>query len=1202
MNRLPTVYAYPLKAYDDEDNKIVKVLRLCEFVEISLRFAVIVALAELDRPPRAIMPPATLKKLHEWLPKPMLGQWARLSADLSECVRSRGAVVGELYDFTEAVRGVLNEEVGNDCAPSLLALRNALAHAGVREVIAATCLDALEPRVERLRERIGWAEQVHLAGVFDNKRGVLQGPWGEVVEPQSSLGTWPRDCPDGALWLVHDETWLRLWPFARYIAPEGPEAGARNGGTQMYWRWERHEVLYSLLGGDALSGVGTVEESRKFLEIRDRFAPTNELDPVPTSMRDDVSRFVGRKTELGSIREALDKSKHDVLVVLGAPGTGKSTLAAKLVTDLIDLQRFGAGEGESLARLAQPTTVVPYSFKAARDGCSRHAFVSHALAVLEPKRRHRFETGSPLERLSSAVARQHVRAILFVLDGMDEIDRVDPAFVENLRTEIRRIRANRAEGGLLVRWLLFGRKEASLIDAFDESENPTDASPRWVFGKKGLPRMSSKDIRLMIFDGIGPHQARLVRGDKEQANEIVNDFVRKVEQHADGLPIYVRYVIGDVLAGGLDPSTSVPNLPERLEQYHARLLSSHAVGDVAFAKPAVIATLAVAEEPLTEGMVLDLLIHRTVLLPENGLQVLRAALRGLRPVLSIEASSVKGCHGELVYALFHESLREFICAEGSRAAMNGSVELARRSLDWVFETWPNLGMELRRYGSRNIARRLLDRGEGRRLALLLRGNQDDHELRDGTMRAFQNLIARSSPATTNQTVVEFIFELSRRPSGRDADLLVDMLDFARMELGAWVQERLAEPLREVLSAASPTKRFVGAVRVADALNSMGRANEARELLEPLFALARSELNRAISSAPFAMTSWAWHCSPAEAVSVCEEALSTVRRWPHADDGGTGLWEAYVNLSHQRCYAYELEGALRAASEAVDSLPSEMCSFRVPAAHYHRAQRLMRLGRLNDACIALESASNAAVFGGRLTLCYIRAYWAELLGYTRYPECVERAVMDLSELRKEIALGHGSVGLKFACSLLCIGLDAEMEMDSRIVECAQWIERELSERPDTPFWYRRLWAMQLLYRFECRHKQTGAARWLDRTEEVPRFGDAGGRSARPDGYEIATLQYRAEHALAEGELRQALKLAVDAYDLARKRKARLQVPGIARVLEAVAEERSEKERWAAEKRLLTKDEATQILRTWEGLRSPPKRAKRWLCLPAGLARG
>ena len=87
----------------------------------------------------------------------------------------------------------------------------------------------------------------------------------------------------------------------------------------------------------------------------------------------------------------------------------------------------------------------------------------------------------------------------------------------------------------------------------------------------GLPPMSSNDIRGMILEKIGPLKKKLLSNDKEANEIIVNPFIDLVVNKAEGLPLYVKYVIGDVLANRYRVLDGEEILPDSLNAYHEKL-------------------------------------------------------------------------------------------------------------------------------------------------------------------------------------------------------------------------------------------------------------------------------------------------------------------------------------------------------------------------------------------------------------------------------------------------------------------------------------------------------------------------------------------------------------------------------------------------------------------------------------------------------
>ena len=93
--------------------------------------------------------------------------------------------------------------------------------------------------------------------------------------------------------------------------------------------------------------------------------------------------------------------------------------------------------------------------------------------------------------------------------------------------------------------------------------------------RSGVPPMDLADIRGMLLTQLeGPARRRLLRRDHEllETEEFVNDFIAKVAANSQGLPLYVRFVIGDVKSRGTLRHFDPTDLPESLEKFYAHLI------------------------------------------------------------------------------------------------------------------------------------------------------------------------------------------------------------------------------------------------------------------------------------------------------------------------------------------------------------------------------------------------------------------------------------------------------------------------------------------------------------------------------------------------------------------------------------------------------------------------------------------------------
>jgi WD40 repeat protein len=336
----------------------------------------------------------------------------------------------------------------------------------------------------------------------------------------------------------------------------------------------------------------------------------------------------------------------------GTAGIGKSFTLAKALTRVLE---------------APPpdTLLLPFRFKVGDDRCSRGSFVQFAIERLESwnglkaGERSRVSTEAHgLDQLRAALT--HVpdgRRVVFVLDGLDEIAARDQRFAAEVPLALAMPR---------VAWVCAGRDEFGLPEAFRRAGAVTP----WP---DGLPRMSEADIHEMLLERLGPLRKRLVRGDREEGDHVVNAFVQRVERNAEGLPIYVRYVVNDALGGKLSPESGAL-LPPSLSAYHERILEQCDIGDLRQVLSPLVGTLVVAREPLTPDALADLLARRSVVTAgADGEALVR---RGLSTIGSI-VRRMPTPEGDDGFTLYHHSFREHVLGSPRTTQV---VATARRTM------------------------------------------------------------------------------------------------------------------------------------------------------------------------------------------------------------------------------------------------------------------------------------------------------------------------------------------------------------------------------------------------------------------------------------------------------------------------------------------------------------------------------------------
>ncbi len=138
LRLLPQPLALLLSEYQQEAHCYVKLHRLCECVEMLVRFLVSVAFGELRRVGPGSFPSATLRRallpdegVRSRIARPTFGDWLEiLKAAVAELSSRQNLVVPELPGFAGKLAGYISPNRRATPEDGVLKLRNALAHDG----------------------------------------------------------------------------------------------------------------------------------------------------------------------------------------------------------------------------------------------------------------------------------------------------------------------------------------------------------------------------------------------------------------------------------------------------------------------------------------------------------------------------------------------------------------------------------------------------------------------------------------------------------------------------------------------------------------------------------------------------------------------------------------------------------------------------------------------------------------------------------------------------------------------------------------------------------------------------------------------------------------------------------------------------------------------------------------------------------------
>ena len=632
---------------------------------------VILGLADI-KDLRKELPKPLLRELQPRIDQPTLGKWQgmclavakHLPANQSRILELKATLTKSLVPFLDGAERKRTPET------SFSALRNQLAHGGgVTKVVAFRLLDIWKDKFEEVIVACSWLRKFALVVKTEaDSFGVLCGP-----TPNPTLYTPQGDAEQQALdsvfehgdevAFVRGQAVVPLWPMSIYGLPSlsDPEAPiATLPIPQIYVRRGEVFLQFTPVGSDEFcQSEGNESALSEFLNLfrfHDLEAEYRRsgftVRGFDIDLRKDSDRLVGRMEELSKIHEAIEQKASGILWLSGSAGIGKSYIISRIAVDLLEKQQ------------EEHSCTLPFRFKAGDGRCSREQFLRFAierLKVWKPiENEAQKDKGQkkPIDEFKDLLGRlPKGMRIIFILDGLDELAEHDSMFAQEIPLSLS------FEGVL---WLCAGRPERGLPEAF------TLERCQHVF-PEGLSPMSTGDIRTMLIEKIGPLRRRLVSNDSELDGAVVNPFINKVAKSAQGFPLYVTYVIGDVLSGRFRALDAGERLPPSLEQYHAELLKRCAVGMLNQIVTPMAATLAVSHEPLSLSTLVYILQLSDLLPDEDGQQLVKRALLALGAMLKRSQTP----DGEEGYQLYHHSLRQHM---QESPETKGALDTARKRL------------------------------------------------------------------------------------------------------------------------------------------------------------------------------------------------------------------------------------------------------------------------------------------------------------------------------------------------------------------------------------------------------------------------------------------------------------------------------------------------------------------------------------------
>src|SRR5262249_29999449 len=179
--------------------------------------------------------------------------------------------------------------------------------------------------------------------------------------------------------------------------------------------------------------------------------------------------------------------------------------------------------------------------------------------------------------------------------------------------------------------------------------------------------MGTGDVRALLYQQLGERKYDLLGLDRrDEAGGVTNPLVEAIVERSEGLPLYVRFLVEDLLTGHFELTGQLRRkLPQGLAAYYEDLLDRAQIDDVQALLPKLLAVVVWAQGPVAEGLLFEMLLRLEGVPPEEE-DRLRADIRqGLQRVASMVRLAPLP-EGGLGYEPYHTTFRDHFRASTAR--------------------------------------------------------------------------------------------------------------------------------------------------------------------------------------------------------------------------------------------------------------------------------------------------------------------------------------------------------------------------------------------------------------------------------------------------------------------------------------------------------------------------------------------------------
>jgi len=673
VSKLPFPLAMVVSDYINEKNDYIKLHRLCDVSEMFTRFSVVVSLVHLHQSNSGFSD-AIKNVLKDSIKRPSFGAWLgilRQALSDSDKLRKKESkdsdknpLMTEIREYFShhlepALQGHKPKEATVEQA--ILPMRNHLAHAGrLPDGEAKSLLTAHQERFEnevvlaasfweKYSLVIGGSKEALLAQGLANERGEFAAFENSAISVEQ----------DHAVLVFDGKPLLDLYPMHAFleVVQAKDEEDAKLGvlAPQLYCRMsdepvveftvlhdqhsfsqQREHILEAweeMFPVDMWQGSSEARKGKKLWQQRFKNLQENLSDV-----------FVGRKDEMGTLKSLVKAQEHSVLWVTGKAGVGKSAVVARMI---------------AIANNWDDYVTIPYYFRTGHSYCSTHDFLRASLDYLGEILGKRIATPDSTEvqrifleslREVAEESTDKSKRVVFMLDGLDEIERVKPGEILSILDKAKNING--------VTWLCAGRPEENIVQAMEK------LNAHFVFGEEGLAPLKPDAIRAILDYDLGSKKYDFYQQDKLKEGAYKNEWLDTIVERSEGLPIYVRLLTKDIARGNRELK-DVDSLPAGLAAYYEDTLARLKVSSVGAALTTIFCLLAQAREPLDEALLYQFLAGFNADLREGSEDEWKAGIQRALSHGSMMMTHESTPEGKPGWQLYHESFNDLLLTSDS---------------------------------------------------------------------------------------------------------------------------------------------------------------------------------------------------------------------------------------------------------------------------------------------------------------------------------------------------------------------------------------------------------------------------------------------------------------------------------------------------------------------------------------------------------